>query len=43
MSRADKVALFQTAMMWSGSAFVIGALFGFAVGLTLQDDRRAHE
>jgi len=40
MSRADKVALFQTAMMWSGSAFVIGALFGFAVGLSV-DERRA--
>ncbi len=40
MTREYKVELFQTAMMWSGSAFVLGALFGFAIGLRLTKDER---
>lgn len=40
MSRNDSIELFQKAMMWSGSAFVLGAMFGFAIGLHLTKEPR---
>lgn len=33
MKKADRVELFRVAMMWAGSAFVLGGLFGFVVGI----------
>lgn len=38
MTRADKVDLFRMAVFYSGSALIVGALIGFAVGLSLTDD-----
>jgi len=35
MTRVDRVELFRMAMMWSGSALVLGALLGLAVGIQI--------
>lgn len=38
MTRADKVELFRMAVFYSGSALVVGALIGFALGIGIKDD-----
>ena len=38
MTSDDKIELFRLAIFYSGGAFVVGALFGFVVGLGVKDD-----
>lgn len=40
MTKADKVDLFRMAVFYSGSALIVGALIGFAIGIGITDDRR---